>query len=101
MGSDVRSRTGTRIAYGTCRPNDVGRYEGRQLVAKLAALAGHMENARMPGTARLVREICEDWAGKEDELIRALEADLWLPKKTRRAEDRRLRLEKEPAERRP
>ena len=55
----------------------------------------------MPGTARLVREICEDWAGKEDELIRALEADLWLPKKTRRAEDRRLRLEKEPAERRP
>ena len=90
-----------RIAYGTCRPNDVGRYGGRQLVAKLAAFAGHMENARMPGTARLVRETCEDWAGKEDKLIGALEADLWLPEKTRRAEDRRLRLEKELIESRP
>ena len=84
-----------RIAYGTCRPKDVGHYEGRQLVAKLAAFAGHMENARMPGIARRVRETCEDWAGKEDELIGALEADLWLPEKTRSAEDRRLRIEKE------
>ena len=49
----------------------------------------------MPGTARQVRETCEDWAGKEDELIRALEADLWMPEKTRGAEDRRLRVEKE------
>ena len=84
-----------RIAYGTCRPNDVGRYQGRELVAKLVAFAGHLENARMPGTARRVRETCEDWAGKENELIRALEADLWMPEKTRGAEDRRLRMERE------
>ena len=89
-----------RIAYGTCRPNDVGRYQERELVAKLVAFAGHLENARMPGTARRVRETCEDWAGKENDLIRALEADLWMPEKTRGAEDRRLRMERELVERR-
>ena len=103
IGSDVH-REGipatARIAYGTCRPNDVGRYEGRELAAKLVAFAGHLENARMPGTARLVRETCEDWAGKEGDLIRALEADLWIPEKTRGTEDRRLRMEKELVERR-
>ena len=89
-----------RIAYGACRPNDVGRYEGRELAAKLMAFAGHLENARMPGTARRVRETCEDWAGKEGDLIGALEADLWIPEKTRGAEDRRLRMERELVERR-
>ena len=103
IGGDVH-REGipatARIAYGTCRPNDVGRYEGRKLAAKLVAFAGHLENARMPGTARLVRETCEDWAGKEGDLIGALEADPWIPEKTRSSEDRRLRMEKELVERR-